>query len=90
MNVIIKPRIFTEKVILAIVGAIVTISTMLSAYMTVKINQKADVNTAKIDTLHSMTNGKMEKLLELTETSAKAEGKLEQKTEQDSIEEVKK
>lgn len=90
MNVIIKPRIFTEKVILAIVGAIVTISTMLSAYMTVKLNHKADVNTAKIDTLHQSVNGKIEKLLEINKVAAKAEGKLEQKTEQDSIEEVKK
>lgn len=86
MNAQIKPRIFTEKVILAIVGAIVTISTMLSAYMTVKINQKADVNTAKIDTLHQSVNGKIEKLLEINKISSKAEGKLEAEQEQDSIE----
>jgi len=80
-----KKSIFTQPVLLAIIAAVVTIATMVNAYLTLKLNQKTEVTTAKIDTLHNSVNGKMEKLMELTKTAAKAEGKLEQQHTQDSI-----
>lgn len=78
-------NIFTEKVLLAIIGAIVTISTLLSSYMTIKINQKTEVSIAKIDTLHESVNGKITKLLEMNEKAANLQGRVDLINEQDSI-----
>lgn len=50
-----KTQIFTQPVMLALIGAVVTIATMVNTYFTVKINQKADDTIAKVDTIHERT-----------------------------------
>lgn len=86
-------NIFTEKVILAIVGAVVTICTPITTYYAIKNSQSteetkqiAKETIAKVDTLHESVNGKIQLLLDANKTAAHAEGKLEQIAIQDSIE----
>lgn len=45
---------------------------------------KIEANTVKIEEVHKSTNGALEKLLEATRESSKAEGVLDEKTRQES------
>lgn len=80
-----KNPVVTEKVLLAIIAAIVTISMPLVTYFTIRNSQRVDETIAKIDTLHESVNGKIQLLLERNKEAANLEGRQELKTEQDSI-----
>lgn len=59
-----------------------------SAIATIGIIFTAILNY-RMNAMHKTVNGKMEKLLTVSNAASKAEGKLEQKNEQDKIDDVK-
>lgn len=69
----------SDAVIISIIGAV---TSTIASYFAWQSKRQSVANTKKIDVLHESVNGKMERLLEVTGTAAKAEGKLEGKEEQ--------
>ena len=80
----------SDNVIITMLGIVPTIlSTVLSFIIIYRQGRNSDAQikyhkdlTKKVDILTDVTNGKMQQLLNLTASSSKAEGVLEQKNRQ--------
>lgn len=72
----------TDAVAIAAIGAIGTVTTLF-------IKRYFDRLDKKIGVIHEQINGKMTELIEVNRSESKAEGKKEQKDEQDKIDKTK-
>lgn len=73
----------TLKALFQNLPAIITaLGVLLTAYLSYRSNQQSKANALKLEQVEHSVNGKMQELLDVSTTAAKAEGKSEERTEQ--------